>query len=82
MLFNITSANNGPLASHSRLASKIIFLQYSLLRLLRFVKTSHRDVFTCSPSRHPDALTNSNLSLPTKKGHRLVSFFVGGEGEI
>ncbi len=38
-----------PLASHSRLASQIICLQYSLLWLLRFAKTSHCDIFAHSP---------------------------------
>ena len=37
------------LASHSRLASTIIVFQHSLLWLLRIVKTSHCDIFTCSP---------------------------------
>ena len=67
ILFNITSANNGPLASHSRLASQIICSQHSLLWLLRCTKTSHRDVFDCSPSRCPVALTSSNLSHQRKK---------------
>ena len=56
-----------PLASHSRLASQIICSQYSLLWLLRCTKTSHRDVFDCSLSRRPVALTNSNLSHQRKK---------------
>ena len=48
---NITSANNVPLASHSRLGRKAqLPARHSLLWLLRFVKTSHCDVFTRSPT--------------------------------
>ena len=66
-----------PLASHSRLASQIICSQHSLLWLLRFVKTSHCDVFTRSPLPVPSLLRTqiSNSNKKRKQTQGLLSFF-------
>ncbi len=54
-----------PLASHSRVASPIIGLRHSLLWLLHFAKTSHRDVFSRSPKAR--ALPVVTKPLPTRQ---------------
>ena len=64
---NIMSANNAPLASHSRLSSRIIRSQHSLLWLLHFVKTSHCDVFTRSPTPSAEVVASNPHLLITDK---------------
>ena len=70
-----------PLALHSRIASKIIFSQHSLLWLLRFVKTSHRDVFTCSPLPIPSLLRIQISYSGKKKSRHKVCFLFLAEKE-
>ena len=63
-----------PLASHSRVASQIICSQHSKLWLLRFVKTSHCDVFTCSPNslRGGRSAIQNLLSRIKQKAHQNI----------